>query len=375
MNSDAKTNRITKQKDNYPMNILLDINHPSHFHFFRKFILEIREKGYNVIITAAEKDCLHELFKAWNIPFINKGKRSGNLFGKALKLLRETWMIYRIARKNNIDLFLSFASPYAAIAGKLAGKPVITFDDTENDFLLHLFFPTFSEFIITPECYEKDFGRKHYRFRGYKESTYLREFLDKEMDNDKQADTKKSPVVLIRFVRHSATHELGEKGYTIQEKVTIVSEISPFAEVYISSEEKLPGELKDYQINIPPEKMHQFLKTIDLYFGESTTMAAESAVLGIPSILTEDKGRGYIRDLQSRFGIIQTFKRKNYKAAIKEAIDYLQNFPSSRPDKKEIYSAILKESIDITPFLVNIVENFPSSLHELKKDIPRRIQK
>lgn len=357
------------------MNIFIDINHPSHFHFFRKFILEIREKEHNMIITSAEKDCLHELFNAYNIPFINKGKRSGNLFGKAFKLLRETWMIYKIARKNKIDLFLSFASPYAAVAGKLAGKPVISIDDTENDVLLHLFFPTFSDFIITPECYEKDFGRKHYRFQGYKESVYLREFLEQGLTNDKPHDIKKTPVVLIRFVQHFATHELSEKGYTKQEQILIVSEISSYAKVYISSEEKLPEELEDYKLNIPPENMHEFLKSIDLFFGESTTMAAESAVLGIPVILVEDKGRGYINDLQSRFGNIHTFKRKNYKGAIKKAIESLENIPSSRPDKKEIYSAILKKSTDITPFLINIVENFPSSLNELKKDPTRIIQK
>ena len=61
-------------------------------------------------------------------------------------------------------------------------------------------------------------------------------------------------------------------------KRRIVKKISKYAKVFISSEGELPDELIKYKIHIKPEYMHHALSQASLFYGESATMAAESAV-------------------------------------------------------------------------------------------------
>ncbi len=353
------------------MRIFLDINHPSHFHFFRNFILSAREKGHEFRITSAEKDCMPALFDAYNISFINKGKRAPSIIGKTFKFFREVWFLYKTARKFKPDLFISFASPYASLVGFLLNKPVITFDDTEDDPILHRIYPRFSDWIITPECYEKDFGSKHLRFKGYKETGYMKNISDKGMGE--QLESIDKPIVLFRFVKHSATHEYKQKGLSTDDKVRFIEKIRPYARIFISSEQPLPKELKRYEIEYAPEKMHSFLKHITLFFGESATMAAESAVMGVQSVLIEDKGRGYTRDIEKKYGLIKHFPENQVDKALKFALDYLKEYPEKAVNQS-VHEEIISKSTDVTAFLDWLTDEYPDSLKELSKNpgIPDR---
>jgi hypothetical protein len=44
-----------------------------------------------------------------------------------------------------------------------------------------------------------------------------------------------------------------------------------------------------------------------LLFGESSSMAAEAAVLGVPAIFIDNSGRGYTRELEREHGLIFNF--------------------------------------------------------------------
>ena len=43
------------------MNILIDIIHPAHVHFFRHAISEFEKRGHKVAVTARQKDVTIEL--------------------------------------------------------------------------------------------------------------------------------------------------------------------------------------------------------------------------------------------------------------------------------------------------------------------------
>jgi len=347
------------------MKLFLDINHPSHFHFFKKFILESQEAGHEFLITSAEKDCLQTLFSAYNIPYYNKGPRASSFLGKTIKFFKEVWTLYRQARKFKPDVFISFASPYAALTGYMLNKPVITFDDTEADPILHRIFPRFSDFVITSESYEKDFRMKHLRFNGYKETEYLKDIHETHFTLPEDIDPEQ-PLILLRFVKHSATHEFGQKGFSLKDKKRIIARLEPYGQVKISSEDELPGELQSYKINCAPENMHQLMARTSLFFGESATMAAESAVMGVHSVLVEEKGRGYIRDLEKKYGLVRYYKPEQKEQALKHAVDYIKNTDKSGPDK-ELHKKIINQSTNVTGFLHHLTNNFPDSLLDLEK--------
>ena len=79
-------------------------------------------------------------------------------------------------------------------------------------------------------------------------------------------------------------HDVGERGISKSHKLELVSELSKYTRVLISSEEQLSEEFMPYKINIPTNEMHDALAFLLLYFGESPTMTTESAILGTPAI-------------------------------------------------------------------------------------------
>jgi predicted glycosyltransferase len=269
-----------------------------------------------------------------------------------------------MARKFKPDMFISFASPYAALAGYMMNKPVITFDDTEADPILHRIFPRFSDFIITSDSYEKDFAYNHLRFNGYKETEYLRDIHRNETSVPQEIDPKK-PFILLRFVKHSATHEFGQAGFSPEYKKEIIDRFQSYGQVKISSEEELPSELEPYKINCAPEEMHQLMARASLFFGESATMAAESAVMGVPSVLVEDKGRGYTRDLEKKYGILKNFTSDQKEEALQYAKAMLKKSDNRGP-YMEKHHEIIAHSTNVTKFLHWLTDHLPDSLVEME---------
>jgi predicted glycosyltransferase len=356
--------------------LLLDLNHPADFHFFRDFILDCRKKGIHLTITARQRKYLPELLNSYSIPYIKKRKWARTLPGKFLGLFRDTLQLYLLGRRIKPGVVISFASPYAAIAGKFLGTPVITFDDTDYNPLLHKIYPHFSDIILTPKCFQKSFGKKHIRFKGYKETVYLKNLAEEKKVQKEEITGLDQSVsfILVRFVSHHSTHELGSKGLKPKEKEEVVNRLRNYARVYISSEGPLPHNLKKYELNIPYNKIHHVLKKALLYFGESTTMASEAAVLGTPAVLIENKGRGYTGDIERRTGLLHRWPVKKWPKALEMAVAWLEESEKIIPEKIKHIEKITSETSNIGSFLIWITEN-PKDLIKDLKHSPETIKK
>ena len=112
---------------------------------------------------------------------------------------------------------------------------------------------------------------------------------------------------ICRFVSWEANHDYGHSGLSTKNKITAVKEFSKYGKVFITSENELPEELKQYQIKLPPEKIHHAISFASLLYGESSTMASEAAVLGTPAIFIDDIGRGYTDEQESNYEIVYNF--------------------------------------------------------------------
>ncbi|MBI2417154.1 MAG: DUF354 domain-containing protein [Ignavibacteriales bacterium] len=350
------------------MKILIDLGHPAHIHYFRNFIKIMEGKGHQFELVARDKEVLHKLLNQYNLPFKTRGKGSKGLIGKLLYLFYADYIVYRIAKKFKPDLFLSFASPYAAQVSKLMGKPHIAFDDTEHAKIAHLLYQPFTDSILTPEYFKKDFGPKHIRFSGIMDLAYLhpKHFTpDKSVVSGLKQDSKK-PIVLLRFVGWHASHDTGHNGLTYEDKQRLLQTLLEHATVYISSEDELEPSLMQYKYNLPANELHNFLSCCSLLIGESGSMSSEAAVLGVPVIFNNSAADLFgVFDYICRYNGV--FKITRIDEITEKALAVLTS-DAIKLDVKKSSEKIISENIDVTNFMVWFVENYPESRDTMKKN-------
>ena len=96
------------------MKILIDIGHPAHVHYFRNLIKIMEAKGHTFFVSARNRSIVHYLLKKYNIPFWDRGKGRNNILGKLLYMFEADIKLFQKSLQFKPDIFISFASPYAA---------------------------------------------------------------------------------------------------------------------------------------------------------------------------------------------------------------------------------------------------------------------
>jgi uncharacterized protein len=343
------------------MKILIDIGHPSHVHYFRNLISIMQKKGHEFVIIARDKDITQALLKIYNIPFSNRGKGAISFSGKLFDAFNKDYFIYKIAKKTKPDLFLSFASPYAAQVATIFGKPHIAIDDTDHANFSHKMYVPFSDAIITPISFKKDFGKNHILINGTPKLCYLHKnyFIPNPDIYNYLKINSNDRYVILRFVALNASHDLGEKGIDLGLKIELAKKLSEKFKVFISSENELPLELKKYKINIPFEKMHDALYYAELIIGESG-MSSEAIMLGTQSIGVWKEINGVNID-EIKYGMLHHYHYST-KEIISKAMELLY-IPDFKRRSQELAARMLNDYIDVTAFLVWFIERFPESKH------------
>lgn len=349
------------------MRILIDIGHPAHVHLFKNFIWEMEKKGYEIKVTARDKEVTNYLLDAYNIPYDLVGKMGTGKFNLIKEWISRDYKIINIARRFKPDYFLGVLNPVPAHSAKLLRKTSITFTDTEHAKLANLVTFPFSDVICTPSCFKKDLGKKQIRYNGYHELAYLHPnyFKPNPAVLDEIGLSKDDTFIILRFVSWGASHDVGQHG--IKNKLELVRELEKYGQVFITSEGRLDGELAKYQIKVSPEKLHDLLYYASLYVGEGATMAAESAILGTPSFYISSLvgTMGNFIELEQKYGLM--FNYNNSDKAVNKAVELIQqsNLKEEWQKKRE---KLLKDKIDVTAFMVWFVENYPESFKAVKEN-------
>ena len=353
------------------MKLLVDINHPAHVHYFKNLIKILKQKGHHIVITSRNRFPAFQLLEALGENYYDRGKGSGSFLGKLLYIPAADLKLLRLALKDKPDLFLSFGTPYPNHVARLLRKPGINFQDTENAGLMFAITRPFSSLYCTPACFKKDLGKKHIRFNGYMELSYLHPnyFTPDHSIYDHLKINREENYVVLRFVSWQASHDIGHSGISLEMKREAVRRFSQYARVFISSEVELPDDLKLYQINVPPEKMHDVLAYASLLYGESATMASECAVLGTPAIYLDNDGRGYTDEEEKKYGLVFNYTESihHQEESIRKAVELLET-PHLKEEWQKHRQKLLQETIDVTAFMVWLIENYPQSVTIIKED-------
>ena len=349
------------------MRIIFDLGHPAHVHYF-KFLIRLLEKnGNQVLIVARGKDVTHRLLKNYGIPYLSRGEGSKSLLGKFFYLFKANQLLYRYSIIFQPDLFISFASPYAAQIASYFNKPHIAFTDTEHAKLGIASFLPFTNTIITPKTFKGNLGHNHIKFDGFMEDAYLHPKYFKPNKNilKKLNLSDQERYVVLRLVSWDASHDIGQKGLRRDTLIKLIDEVKKHARVFISAENKVPKIFKKYQLSINPTEIHDVLSFADLFIGEGATMASECAIMGTPSIYVNSLSAGTLED-QEKKGILTTFSSSN--GLIKKSRDILAN-PKAKKEAKQKSIELFDKKIDINIFFYWLISKYPKSIIDYKTNL------
>ncbi len=340
------------------MNILIDIVHPAHVHFFKYAISEWRRRGHRLLVVVREKENNVQLLKAYGIDYIKISDYRPGLYGLFRELIGRDIKLYKLIKQFKPQVMVGIAGFSIASVGWLTGIPAVIFTDTEHARLSNFISFPFASAICTPASFREDAGKKQIRYNGFQELAYLHPNLFKADKSvvDKLGLAAGEKYFIVRFVSWGAAHDVGEHGVAIDTRLEFISKLTGRGRVFITSEAKLPAELEQYRLGVPPQDIHHLLYYAGLYIGESPTMASEAAILGTPSVLISSWAHeaGCIIE-QQKYGLIYPFT--DHKPALKKAIELVSD-PNAKQKWRARSRKLLKEKIEVTPWLVGLVEGW-----------------
>ncbi len=350
------------------MNIIVDIGHPAHVHFFKNFIWEMKSRGHEILITATRKDVALELLHNYGFDYIAMGSYGNSSARKMINIPIMDFKMLRVVGSFKPDIFIGISTIRAAHASQLMREPCIVFDDTEHSKWEHFLYLPGASVVCTPSCFKKDLGKKQVRYNGYHELAYLHPNYFKPDPSvlSELGLNESDRFIIVRFVAWKAGHDIGQHGFGTDTKRRLVAELEEHARVFITSENPLPEDFQKYRITLPPERMHDLLYYAIMYIGEGATMATEAAILGTPSIYVSSlcNTMGNLVELEQRFGLVHSFKES--EPAIRRATELLQQ-PKIRQDWAEKRQKLLADKIDVTHFMVEFVEGYPESFRKVRR--------
>jgi predicted glycosyltransferase len=347
------------------MNIIVDINHPAHVHFFKYFIREMKKLGNRILVTASGRSIVFELLDYYGIDYVNMGYYGNSLVDKGLNVPLMDFKMLKVALRFKPNIFMGVGSIRAAHISKMLEKISITFEDTEHSREQYILYAPFTDIIFTPDNFMLDLGPKQIRYRGDQKIAYLHPkwFEPNPRVLDDLGLKEGEPFSVLRFISWSATHDFHQLGIVNKEK--FVNTLRKYIRVYISTEGILPPSLEMYRLRCHPSLIHDFLYYSSLYIGEGASMATEAALLGTPAIYVSSLAHtmGNLEELEIRYGLL--FNCVDDDAALKLAIKLVsENNVKKEWTKKR--GLLLKEKIDVTKFMIELIQDYPNSIVKLK---------
>lgn len=361
------------------MKIVVDINHPAHIHFFKNFIWEMKKRGHDLLITASEKDVALHLLDHLGFAYEMLGSYGSSLLEKLINLPWLDLKMYQAVRKFSPDIFVGIGSIRATHIAKIMGKKCIIFNDTEHAIEQHILYVPFADVICTPAAFKKDIGKKQIRYDGCHELAYLHpKYFTPNPDVLREMGlSEQDNIFLVRFAAFDATHDSRSESLGKEYVAELINKLDKVGTVIITSEIKLDERYEKYQYKLPVECFHDLLYYARMYVGEGSTSAEEAAILGIPSLHFEKinvDGKscaatelsGVLNELQNKYGLLYSFcDERALLSKVEEILSDLNRFKSEWEGKRMKF---LNENIDVTGFMVWLVENYPDSFYNIKSD-------
>lgn len=358
------------------MNILIQLSHPAHFHLYKNVAQNFMRDGHKVFILIKTKDILEDLLKQSGLPYYNilKEAHRKSKFGMLWDMLIRDWRILRFVKKHKIDL-LTGSTVEVAQVGWLTRKYRV--NTGEDDMNVVPLFPKmagpFMGTILSPRvCNNYSLEPYSVKYESYHELAYLH---PNHFQADKNVVEKyfsaDTPFFILRFSSLNAYHDAGIQGINTEIAQHLIDILKPHGRIYITSERELEPQFEPYRIKINTLDMHHVMAFSTLYIGDSQTMAAEAAVLGVPFVRFNDfVGRiGYLNELEDVYQLGFGIKASEEGAADKmyKVVEEILSMPNLKEKWESRRQKMLSEKIDYAQFLTWFIEEYPESPKIMKE--------
>jgi len=336
------------------MRLLFDLGHPAHVHLYRNLIKRVRQEEGEVLAATREKDITVELCQAYKIPQIILSRASrGKILAGGWELLSRTFKLFRVAYMFKPDALIGTSLSIGPV-GRITGCPSFVFNEDDASAVLlfaKMAYPA-CNYIVTPECLKyENYGKKHILYPGYHELAYLHpdHFTpDISVPRSIGLETDK-PYFILRFVALRAHHDADARGMPFDITKKLVQILSEKGRVLITSEDKLQDQFKEYQFPLGPEKLHDVLAFASMYIGDSQTMAAEAAVLGVPNLRCNTfVGRiSYLEELEKKFGLTIGFLPEHAGHLLETVQTWLDDIKGIKQDLQLKRKKMLEKCVNL----------------------------
>ncbi|HNT67403.1 MAG TPA: DUF354 domain-containing protein [bacterium] len=348
------------------MNILIDIGHPAHVHNYRNLARELENREHQVFWTVKELTMAKRLLDLYGFSYTVLPRKSDRLLGKVFKQIVYDLLLLRFCLKHRINIAIGTSVSIAHVS-RLSKVASIVFDDDDDDVqpMVTKYVNPYADALLSPDTLKGKRKRQDtIYYAGYHELAYLypnRFFPDQQVLSD--AGLREGECFFImRFNVFKAHHDVGIKGLSIEQKLKLVEVLQPLGRILITTERGIEPELKKYQLNISPNKLHSLMYYATLFLGDSQTMTSEAAVLGVPSLRCNSfAGRiSNLEEVEHKYGLTFGFTPDNFDALLGKLCELVE-----RPDLKKEWQIkrqkMLADKIDVTAFWLWFVENYPES--------------
>ena len=360
------------------MNVLVQLNHPAHFHYYHLMITTLMNNGHKVITLIKSKDILEDLVRNANIPYynINIKQHRKNKLGILWDMIVRDFKILCICIKERIDLLTGSSSEVAHIGWLLRRLVVCTGEDDAK--VIPMYVKCTAPFLgknrirLCPTvCGSEGMEENTVKYPSYHELAYLHQnhFTPNKSVVEKYFSADE-PYFILRFAKLNAHHDAGIQGINTEIAQRLIDILKPQGRIYITSERELEPQFEQYRIKINPLDMHHVMAFASLYIGDSQTMAAEAAVLGTPFVRFNDfVGRiGYLRELEDDYQLGYGIKASE-EGSVERLCNAVSELANLTPaERKARYQTrrqkMLSEKIDYAKFLTWFIENYPASKDE-----------
>lgn len=349
------------------MNILVDIGHPAHVHLLKHFIRIMKEKGNKVLVTVRNIPSAIRLLEIYNIDYIQFGSKSFSLIGKSFKQLKYDKLILDLVKKHDIEIGIGTSLTVAQVS-KISKMKSFILDDDDSAVqpLFTKFVHPCADYLISPDVLNFERKKKnHITYAGYHELAYLHpnRFTPDKTVLKESGIKDGEDFFVLRFNAFKAHHDLGIKGISQVNKHKLINLLKERGKVFITTEKDIDTEFEEYQLKIPPDKIHSLLYYAKMFIGDSQTMTSEAAVLGIPSFRCNSfAGRiSYLNEEEYKYGLTFGFKPDEFEFMVRMIKQYL-NVPELKEIWAEKRKKLLSDKIDVSSFFIDLIDNYPESV-------------
>ncbi|OQP57731.1 hypothetical protein A3860_08865 [Niastella vici] len=268
------------------MKILFDIKHPAQLNLFKGLCNELRNENWDVTICYLQRGKLPNIIKKEYGGFTaipvgsSRGTRWSILWDGNVK---RTFAFLELIRKEQYNICVAASSIPLALAGKLAGIPVIQFYDDPERKRINAVNASLSTQLFFPPIVKKD--RKVSVFNCLKEWSYLspRRFQPNEQVLQ-QYGLAPYEYVFVREVSNRSFNYYNQPDGIIS---CFANDINTNTKVILSLEDKSYTNRYPAHWTIlqePIADIHSLIYYSRMVISSGDSMAREGAMLGVPSV-------------------------------------------------------------------------------------------